>query len=235
MELDAIYARFGYVANRLVNTVMSGSAGLSRIRAIQESLRREPPAEVAGMAVVSCDDLLSEDGWLGPIKSGTDAAARNVLVLTLADDSRVIIRPSGTEPKNKIYIEVPGTTPSADLTPEALEVERERCERRAAELGRAFERLMLARVGIELPNHALAVSGLVGLDHKQHFAQVFLPELAERARIGGDLAAFIDESLKAYGRDPRDLVSGGVAEWLVLADLPATAASAIRRAFRLSA
>jgi phosphoglucomutase len=233
-ELDAIYARFGYVSNRLVNTVMSGSAGLSRIREIQESLRREPPVEVAGTAIASCDDLLSEESWLGPIKSGTDAAARNVLVFTLADDSRVIIRPSGTEPKNKIYVEVPGSTPKADLSPEQLAAERTRCEERAVALGRAFERLMLARVGIEVPDHALAVSGLVGLDHKQHFGSTFLPELEQRARAGGDLDAFIDQSLKPYGKDPRDLVSPGVAAWLATVELPAAAAAAIRREFRLA-
>ncbi len=233
-ELDAIYARFGYMSNRLVNTVMSGSAGLSRIRDIQASLRKDPPVEVAGIAITHCADLLSEDCWLGPIKSGTDAASRNVLVFTLADDSRVIIRPSGTEPKNKIYIEVPGRTPKADLTTAELQVERERCENRAVVLGRAFERLMLARVGIEVPDYALAVSGLVGLDQKQHFAQVFLPDLEQRARAGVDLTAFVEQSLKPYGKDPRDLVASGVAAWLAITDLPAPAAAAIRREFRLA-
>jgi phosphoglucomutase len=233
-ELDGIYARFGYMANRLVNTVMSGSAGLSRIRAIQDSLRKEPPAEVAGTAIVTCDDLLSVQGWLGPIKSGTDAASRDVLIFTLADDSRVIIRPSGTEPKNKIYIEVPGSTPKADLTAAQLDAERTRCEDRAAALGRAFERLMLARVGIEVPEYALAVSGLVGLDWKQHFAATFLPELEQRARAGTELSAFVEQSLQPYGKDPRDLVAPGVAAWLATVSLPPAAEAAIRREFRLT-
>ncbi|HTE05196.1 MAG TPA: hypothetical protein VK824_03290, partial [Planctomycetota bacterium] len=188
---------------------------------------------VAGTAIVSCDDLLNEQGWLGPIKSGTDAASRNVLVFTLADDSRIIIRPSGTEPKNKIYIEVPGSTPKADLSPAQLDAERTRCEERAALLGRAFERLMLARVGIEVPDYALAVSGLVGLDWKQHFASTFLPELEQRARAGGELSAFVEQSLHPYGKDPRDLVAPGVVAWLAAHELPPAAAAAIRREFRL--
>jgi len=242
-ELDAIYKRFGYVSCRLVNTVMSGSTGLARIRAIQQSLRDEPPARVAGRAVSKFEDLSDERCWLGPIKSGTDAAARNVLAFGLEDGSRVVIRPSGTEPKNKIYIEVPGATPASDLTDAELAAERNRCDAAAAELGRAFERLMLSRVGLEVPDHALAVSGLVGLDHKLHFAQVFLPELARRAQAGGAgaaaggaagvLAAWIDQSLAPYGKDPRDLVAPGVAAWLPSSGLAAPAERVVRELFRL--
>jgi phosphoglucomutase/phosphomannomutase len=232
-ELDAIYARFGYVSNRLVNTVMSGSSGLERIRAIQASLRSQPPEIVAGRPVTGFEDLADERGWLGPIRSGTDAASRNVLVFSLAGGSRVIIRPSGTEPKNKIYVEVPGTTPARDLHTEELAAERARCDREAVELGRAFERLMLSRVGIELPDHALAVSGLVGLDKKQHFAHEFLPELAKRAAGGGDLAGFVDRKLASYGKDPRELVAAGVAAWLPGAGLSASAEQAVRETFAL--
>ncbi|MHC5212762.1 MAG: phospho-sugar mutase [Planctomycetota bacterium] len=233
-ELDAIYARFGYVSNRLVNTVMSGSTGLERIRAIQASLRAQPPEIVGGRPVTSFEDLADEDGWLGPIKSGTDAASRNVLVFGLAGGSRVIIRPSGTEPKNKIYVEVPGATPAKDLSPEELATERSRCDREAAELGRAFERLMLSRAGIDLPDHALAVSGLVGLDKKQHFANEFLPGLAKRASSGGDLVGYVDETLSTYGKDPRELVADGVAAWLPGAGLPPAAEQAVREVFLLS-
>lgn len=239
-ELDAIYKRFGYVSTRLVNTVMSGSGGLARIRAIQQSLRDDPPMKVAGRTVSKFEDLADEGCWLGKIKSGTDAASRNVLVFQLDDGSRVIIRPSGTEPKNKIYIEVPGSTPAKDLTDAELAAERARCDAAAVELGRAFERLMLARVGIDVPDYALAVSGLVGLDQKIHFGKTFLPELAKRASAGGaagsatELAAFADQSLAAYGKDPRDLVAPGVAAWLATAKQPAAAERVIREVFRLS-
>jgi len=237
-ELDAIYKRFGYVSCRLVNTVMSGSTGLARIRAIQQSLRADPPALVAGRAVVKFEDLADERCWLGPIKSGTDAAARNVLVFALEDGSRVVIRPSGTEPKNKIYIEVPGRTPTQDLTDADLAAERSRCDGAATELGRAFERLMLSRVGLDVPDYALAVSGLVGLDHKQHFAQSFLPELARRASASGastaDLAAWVDGALAPYGKDPRDLVASGVAAWLAVAGLPPAAERSVRELFSLA-
>jgi phosphoglucomutase/phosphomannomutase len=233
-ELDAIYSRFGYVSNKLVNTVMTGSTGLSRIRAIQASLREDPPAEVGGVRVAEFEDMADERSWLGPIKSGTDAASRNVLVFRLEDGARAIIRPSGTEPKNKIYIEVPGVTPSSDLSAGELAAERDRCDARAIDLGRAFERLMLARVGIELPDHALAVSPLVGLEQKRHFADEFLPELERRASAGEALGPFVDRGLAAYGKDPRELVASGVAVWLAHRPLADGPARAIREAFGLT-
>jgi phosphoglucomutase/phosphomannomutase len=233
-ELDSLYARFGYMANKLLTTVMTGASGLDRIRAIQGSLRADPPQEILGRKVLSFEDLADESGWLGPIKSGTDASSRNVLVLSLENDARLIIRPSGTEPKNKIYVEVPGITPKADLSASELDVERKRCDAEADELGRAFERLMLARVGIELTESASRVSNLLGLDLKVHFGTVFVPGLeAALQGTGVDLEAFVDESLESYGTDPRDLVAGGVAHWLTHAELAANDVARVRGLFGL--
>ena len=63
------------------------------------------------------DDLLDENGWMGPYKGATDKASRNFLLFTLTPDpspkgrgenleARIALRPSGTEPKAKAYIEV---------------------------------------------------------------------------------------------------------------------------------
>jgi len=235
-ELNALYCRFGYVSNKLFTTVMTGATGLDRIRAVQASLRADPPNHVAGRSVLSFEDMADEQGRLGPITSGTDAASRNVLVLRLSGDALVTIRPSGTEPKNKIYVEVPGTTPTSDLTLEQLAAERRRCDAEADELGRAFERLMLARVGIELQPWASRLSGLLGLDEKVHFGKTFVPALAAAAVDPGvDLGAFVDQALGSYGKDPRELVAGGVAAWLEQAGLPASAASRVRAVFGLAA
>lgn len=233
-ELDAIYKRFGYMTSRLSTMVMTGASGLARIRAIQASLREQPPAEIAGRKVIAFDDLQSPDCWMGPIKSGTDAAGRNVLVMRLEGDARVIIRPSGTEPKSKLYIEVPGVTPTDDLTDAELAAERRRCDREADELTAAFERLALARIGIELTAAAGQVSPLVGLDHKVDFGARFLPALGSRARNETqDLDGWIDEALAAYGREPRELVAPGVAAWLSEATLSPAAEARVRRAFGL--
>jgi phosphomannomutase len=72
-------------------------ADLSLIGRVMDRLRREPPTEVAGTAVTRADDLALGSDALPP----TDG-----LRYLLDDGSRIIVRPSGTEPKLKVYLEV---------------------------------------------------------------------------------------------------------------------------------
>lgn len=211
--LEAIWAREGYVHNELVSTVMRGAAGKARIDRIQAVLRQDPPATVGGWRVVAMHDRADPTGPLGPIKSGTDAASRDVLVFLLAEDgateptARLLLRPSGTEPKNKVYVEVVGR-PGAPLAAEIPRVAA-----LAKELALAFAQAMLRRVDIELPLWALRVSDLVAIENKQHFAEVLLPEVRRRLGLGEDVTAVIDEGLRAYGKDPRGLVADAVRAW----------------------
>jgi phosphoglucomutase/phosphomannomutase len=71
-----------------------------------DQMRADPPKEIAGLAVTGFEDLRDPNGRMGPIRGGTDAAGRNVLVYQLGESARVVLRPSGTEPKAKAYIEV---------------------------------------------------------------------------------------------------------------------------------
>ena len=94
---------------------------LGQIPPVMERLRRSPPPRVAGCAVAALDDLSTGDGGLPPTVG---------VRLLLADGSRVIVRPSGTEPKIKVYLEVvmpvthaaalPGCRATADRRLEAL-------------------------------------------------------------------------------------------------------------------
>jgi phosphoglucomutase/phosphomannomutase len=70
------------------------------------NLRNNPPKTIGGMEVTSVTDFLDTNGKLGPIKSKTDAASRNVLVYRCGEFAKIALRPSGTEPKAKIYLEV---------------------------------------------------------------------------------------------------------------------------------
>lgn len=79
---------------------------LSLIGRIMGRLRAEPPAAVAGVEVARADDLARGDGGLPPTEG---------LRYYLADDSRVIVRPSGTEPKLKVYLEVVEPVTGDDL------------------------------------------------------------------------------------------------------------------------
>lgn len=80
---------------------------LALIDQIMAKLRAEAPATVAGVEVSHVDDLAAGDGGLPPTEG---------LRYFLADDSRVIVRPSGTEPKLKVYLEVIEAVADGDLT-----------------------------------------------------------------------------------------------------------------------
>ena len=83
---------------KTLNLVMPGLDGLEKMKRVMERLRKEPPAELAGTRVNTVRDL----GVVGQ----THIKGSNVLYFELADGSSFIIRPSGTEPKIKVYLMV---------------------------------------------------------------------------------------------------------------------------------
>jgi phosphoglucomutase/phosphomannomutase len=104
--LDDLYRRFGYCHNSVANLVMPGIEGKQNMLRMLDRLRRGPPREIAGLAVTAFEDWRDEQGRFGPLKGATDAASRNVLLFRLGEQARVALRPSGTEPKAKAYVEV---------------------------------------------------------------------------------------------------------------------------------
>jgi phosphoglucomutase/phosphomannomutase len=102
----ALERQFGYFRNRAVNIAMTGVEGKLLMARMLDRLRSSPPAEIGGMHVTDFEDLRHEQGFLGPIKGATDHAARNFLIFHLGDQARIALRPSGTEPKAKAYVEV---------------------------------------------------------------------------------------------------------------------------------
>ena len=115
--------QFGYYRNELQNLVMTGIEGKQDMTRMLDALRQSPPKSIGGLAVDSVEDLQDEAGKLGPYKGGTDRAARNFLIFRLSGadgvTAKVCLRPSGTEPKAKAYLEVatppcPAGTSDAD-------------------------------------------------------------------------------------------------------------------------
>ena len=220
--LDDIYRRFGYYANHLTSMVMRGAEGLRNIRKIQQALRASPPREIAGQPVIKVVDHWDETGNYGPIVSETDRTARNVLVFTLERGARIIIRPSGTEPKNKIYIEVPTSPLGAQATPKLLAAQKSAADAMAREIGDDFTRQMLSIIDVVLPRYALRISGLVALDKRIDFVENFIPGLETRVLESiventpalDKLSDWIDQHLAPYGHDSRGLVCDAVAEYV---------------------
>jgi phosphoglucomutase/phosphomannomutase len=141
--LELIERQFGYFAGGLRNLSMPGIEGRSAMARMLERLRKSPPGTIAGRDVARMEDLQNEEGRLGPLKGATDRAARNFLIFHLGELARVSLRPSGTEPKAKVYVEVASPPCPPGLGAEAW---RHRCRQldgEANELADAFMRLCL--------------------------------------------------------------------------------------------
>ena len=104
--LDMVERQFGHFHNELRTLVMPGIEGKAAMARLLDRLRSSPPTRIGASEVTQVDDLLDEAGRLGPLKGATDRAARNFLIFHLGDAARISLRPSGTEPKAKIYIEL---------------------------------------------------------------------------------------------------------------------------------
>jgi phosphomannomutase len=96
-HLDDIYRKVGLFVTEQVSLTKPGSEGLAQIKAAMTKFRAAPPKELAGIAIEQVVDLSKGEGGLPP---------SDVLVFKLAGGRRVIMRPSGTEPKLKSYYEV---------------------------------------------------------------------------------------------------------------------------------
>ncbi|HJN76431.1 MAG TPA: phospho-sugar mutase [Myxococcota bacterium] len=193
--LEDCWAEVGFVSNTLCSTVMRGATGRSRILAIQESFRQDPPRRIGGREITALFDRRDEDGPFGPIVSGTDRAARDVLVFELGPDARLILRPSGTEPKNKVYAELcgrPGEDPAA-------------VDAACLELAEDFVLLMLSRVGLEPPRWALKASGLLPIEQKLELPGI-VARLRARLGRGEPARPWLDEVLADFGKDAYGLV-----------------------------
>ena len=103
--MHSIYEKYGYYGEALVDIYMEGSDGIERIRKIMASLRKDPPKTLADLPLKKIGDYLSGEFTDLNTKeiSPTAQPTSDVLYYVLSNDDKIIIRPSGTEPKVKIY------------------------------------------------------------------------------------------------------------------------------------
>ena len=102
-RLEEIYAEYGRYLNKVDSFEFPGLSGMDKMAGIMDGLRKEPPKEIGGYAVVKVTD------YKKPEETGLPAS--NVLIYTLEGGATVVVRPSGTEPKIKTYF----TTLGKDL------------------------------------------------------------------------------------------------------------------------
>ena len=110
--IDQMYQEYGYYLNTTDNFQCEGLAGMEKMQSIMENLRENRPQKIGSIFVTSYSDYLestSFDCKTGMVKPIT-LPRSNVLSYTLEDGSSVIVRPSGTEPKIKVYVASKGKT-----------------------------------------------------------------------------------------------------------------------------
>lgn len=111
-QMDNIYKKYGYYKEEVVSVTLEGIEGLAKIKSTMDRLRENPPEMVAGKKVIAVRDYLTSErvDKLTGEKSGILLPKSNVIYLELEDQNNFIIRPSGTEPKIKLYCLMKGET-----------------------------------------------------------------------------------------------------------------------------
>lgn len=108
--IDAMYEEYGYYKNTTLSFSFDGAAGMQKMADIMASLRADSPTEVSGMKVVKFSDFKEsvEKDLVAGTEKVIELPKSNVLAYYLEGNNAAIVRPSGTEPKIKIYITAVG-------------------------------------------------------------------------------------------------------------------------------
>ena len=177
---------------------LAGAEGTRKKDRIMASLRETPPTELAGQTVRRFVDYWDPERF-GPIAGDTDRLPRNVLQAH-TDQFVITVRPSGTEPKLKLYCQLlPDGEPLDAAGTDLLERVRSKADR----VARSLYEEMLARIDVSLDEAALLLPDIIDLENKQRFATETVPRLREA--MGGGRFADMDELLQWLRRDTAEM------------------------------
>ena len=221
--LNDVYAKYGYCHNYLTEIRLLGAKGIGQIAGIMAHLRENPIERIGDFMVAE-----KIDRWQGdpqPHLSPTDTSSRNVLILKLnplpgTRSIRATVRPSGTEPKFKIYIEVlgqPFDRAELDTVKSSIASIREQLER--AFMGYCYQIL-----GVDFPERGFLLFWQLPLDDKLKYFAIEeqlaglkdIPDAGERKARMDDLLAFlganpvrkVDQAFAArYGKGVMDFMA----------------------------
>lgn len=108
--MNSLYNEFGYYCNIVESYTFEGAAGMEKMAGIMENLRNDSPKTVADMAVTAVSDYkTSKTTYADGKQEIIELPKSNVLAYALENGNKLIVRPSGTEPKIKAYITAIGT------------------------------------------------------------------------------------------------------------------------------
>jgi phosphoglucomutase/phosphomannomutase len=213
--LDEIYSRYGYCHNYLTEIRLLGAKGMEQIADIMTHLRNNT-VESFGEFVVQ-EKIDRWEGEPQPHLSLTDTASRNVLIFTLQElpgikSMKLTVRPSGTEPKVKMYFEVFGEPASL----EQIHDEKQRIIHIRVRLEKAFMYYCYELLGVDFPERGFLVFWQLPLTDKLKYFDIedriaglrTIPNVEERqaqldimlAFLGANPVEKVDEAFEAkYG------------------------------------
>lgn len=131
-----IYIEYGFSKETTINVVRPGKSGADEIQAMMSNFRKNPPTELGGSKVVLVKDYLTleQKDAEGNVEKIDMPATSNVLQWFCEDNTKVSVRPSGTEPKIKFYLEIKGNMKCAGCY--------ERCDKESAEKVEAIKKTL---------------------------------------------------------------------------------------------
>ncbi|MDX1707321.1 MAG: phospho-sugar mutase, partial [Desulfobacterales bacterium] len=170
-DLADIYARYGYCHNYLTEIRLLGAKGMEQILMIMSHLRDTQIDSIGDFTVEHKVDR--RDGDPQPHLSRTDTSARNMLVYQLANtpdttSMRVTVRPSGTEPKIKMYFEVFGKP----FEPANFESEKQKVIRTRERLEKSFMQYCYKLLDVDFPDRGFLLFWQLPLDAKLKYFEI---------------------------------------------------------------
>ncbi|MEE0975751.1 MAG: phospho-sugar mutase [Muribaculaceae bacterium] len=136
--LKDIYVKYGFSREEGISLVRMGKSGAEEIQAIMKQFRATPPAQIAGSPITEVKDYadLTIKNGAGEVVGKLDfPTTSNVLQFFTADGTKISVRPSGTEPKIKFYVEVKGHMATADDYEKAIAETQAKIEQIKVDLG----------------------------------------------------------------------------------------------------
>ncbi len=167
--LTAVYSKYGYFRNYLTEIRLPGAEGMEQIQKIQKSLRGETPEKFGEFTVKEVEDFQDRK----PIVSETDKSSKDLIVFHMTppegyETMRVTVRPSGTEPKSKMYFEI-GTKPF-DVS------EYQSIKDKAEVLTKDFEKVVLKYcykiIGIDFPDRGFLLFWQIPMKDKMKYFEI---------------------------------------------------------------
>ncbi|MGN0803515.1 MAG: phospho-sugar mutase, partial [Candidatus Faecivicinus sp.] len=102
--IDMLYEQYGYYGDKVTSFVLPGKDGLEKMQTVMKALRENPPKAFAGKKVLALRDYQKSTRVEGDRVEALTLPKSNVLYFELEDDAWICVRPSGTEPKIKLYV-----------------------------------------------------------------------------------------------------------------------------------